>query len=205
MNKSTLKRSTFRKPEMKSTSIKPMIKCKNKACRTPFAPARPFITWCSDDCGAVLGLEKVAKKKAKEARAERAEIKKKLLEHKPLAYWEKIAERLCNEYIRSRDPDICISCGVTQSSAFQAGHYISVGANKTLRYNEFNIHKQCIKCNLFEGSNAIQYRINLVKKIGIEKVEWLESWHSPIKMTAALAQEIAEYFKQKLRELKNGR
>lgn len=184
-------------------------KCSSKACRKPFVPARPFITWCCDDCGAVVALELLAKKKAKDARAERAANKRKIAEHKkqleahkPLPYWLAIAERHCNAYIRARDPNICISCGVTYSSAWQAGHYIAVGANSTLRFHEDNIHKQCIQCNMFKGSNAIPYREGLLAKIGLERLEWLEGWHPAVKMTAEAAQEIAEHFRKKLRELK---
>lgn len=178
------------------------VKCKNRACRAPFLRDRPFITWCSDDCAVVIGLERIAKQKAKVARAERAADKKKLEQHKPLEYWLKKTEAACNEYIRARDPDVCISCGVTDSSAWQAGHYVSVGANCTLRYHEDNIHKQCIQCNMFKGSNAIEYRIRLIDKIGLERVEWLESWHSPVKMTRAAAEEIEAHYKAKLRALK---
>jgi len=176
-------------------------KCSSKECRKPFVPARLFITWCSPECGTVVALERVARQKAKDARAERAADKVKLEQHKPLPYWLAIAERHCNAYIRARDPDICISCGVTHSSAWQAGHYIAVGANSTLRFHEDNIHKQCIQCNMFKGSNAIPYREGLLAKIGLERLEWLEGWHPAVKMTAAAAQEIAEYFKKKLREL----
>jgi len=185
-----------------------MRKCKNAACRTRFVPPQPWIRHCSDDCGVVLGLMAIEKKKEAEARqkrraekAQRIADKAALEKHKPLAYFEKIAERHCNAYIRARDPDVCISCGVTHSSAWQAGHFISVGSNSTLRYNEDNIHKQCVQCNLFKGSNATQYRIGLVAKIGIERVEALEAWHSPIKVTAEFCKEIAEMYKSKLKAL----
>lgn len=182
-------------------------RCANRACRAPCLPdARvPFKDWCSDDCAVVLGLERAAKRKAKEQRADRAETKKKLEQHKPLEYWLKKTEVACNAYIRARDPNICISCGVTDSSAWQAGHYISVGANGTLRFNEDNIHKQCIHCNMHKASNALEYRPRLIAKIGLERVEWLESWHSPVKMTREAAQELEAYYKAKLRALKASR
>lgn len=187
-------------------------KCANRACRAPYLPsvAQPFKNWCSDDCGTVLALEKLAKQKAKALRAERAvakadrvATKAKLVEHKPLSYWLAKTERVCNEYIRARDPDVCISCGVRHSSAWQAGHYVSVGAICTLRFNEDNIHKQCIQCNMFEGSNAKMYRLGLIEKIGIARVEWLEGWHSTVKLTRAACEEIEAMYKAKLKALKN--
>lgn len=179
-------------------------KCANKDCRAPFLPPAPFITWCGPDCGAVVALDLVAKRKTKIAKAERAETKRKLAEFKPLSYWLGIAERHCNAYIRARDPDICISCGVMHSSAWQAGHYKSVGALGTLRFHEDNIHKQCIKCNMELGGNAIQYRLGLLAKIGVERIDWLESWHPTVKMTAEYAQEVAETYKKKLKALRGG-
>lgn len=199
-----LKRTGFKPAEPKPAKGPKPKKCANRACRAAFMPdpRAPFQTWCSGDCAVIIGMEKVAKQKAAKAKAERAEVKAKLEQHKPLEYWLKKAESACNEYIRARDPDICISCGVTHSSAWQAGHYISVGANKTIRYHEDNIHKQCIHCNMHKASNATEYRIRLLEKIGVERVEWLESWHPPVKMTRAAAEEIEAYYKQKLKTLK---
>ena len=45
----------------------------------------------------------------------------------------------------------------------------------------FNVSKQCKKCNASsndfahkEATVSANYRINLIKKIGLKKVEWLE-------------------------------
>lgn len=212
IRKSELNRTAF-KVKAPAAETKPAKgprtrKCSSKECRKPFVPPEPFIRWCSIECGAAIALEKLAKQKLKVARAERAvkrlekaETKSKLEQHKPLEYWLKKTERACNEYIRARDPNICISCGVTDSSAWQAGHYVSVGANGTLRFNEDNIHKQCIQCNMFKGSNATAYRIGLIEKIGLERVEALEAWHTPIKMTRAACEELETYFRLKLKQL----
>jgi len=162
---------------------------------------RPGAKVCSPECAIKFNDQLIEKAARIAAKKQAAADRTALLQFKPLSYWEKIAERHCNAYIRARDPDECISCGVTKSSAWQAGHYISVGANKTLRYNEQNIHKQCVQCNVFEGSNAIQYRIGLVHKIGFAEVEKLEGWHAPIKLTAEYLQEVAEHYRKKLKEL----
>lgn len=206
-----MKRTAFKAKEPKPPAGPKPRKCANKECRAPYLPdpKQPFKVWCSDDCAAHIALERLAKQKAKESRESRAAAKaqrmadkKKLEEHKPLAYFLNKAERACNAYIRARDPDVCISCGVTHTTAWQAGHYVSVGANSTLRFHEDNIHKQCIQCNMHKASNALEYRPRLVNKIGLERVEWLESWHPPIKITREAAEEIEAYFKAKLAALK---
>lgn len=196
--------STIKAAEPKPPRGPRAKKCAIKGCRTLFTPRDSRERWCSPECGVAFALELVAKQKIKAARAERIAIKKKLEQHKPLEYWLKKAEAACNAYIRARDPDVCISCGVTHSSAWQAGHYISVGANRTLRYNEDNIHKQCIQCNMHKASNATEYRIRLLEKIGLERVEYLESWHSPVKMTREAAEEIEAHYKTKLKQLQKG-
>lgn len=206
--RSPMKRSTPTK-EARPPKGPRMHKCSSKACRKPFVRPSSLQTWCSLECGLAIALERLAKQQEKAARAkrvalklERAEDKKKLEQHKPLEYWLKKAEAACNEYIRARDPDICISCGVTHSSAWQAGHYVSVGANRTLRFHEDNIHKQCIHCNMHNSGNATPYRVRLLEKIGRERVEWLESWHPPVKMTREAAEEIEAQYKAKLKALK---
>ena len=40
-----------------------------------------------------------------------------------------------------------------------------------------------IYCNINLSGNIENYRINLVKKIGLENVEWLEGKHEPKKYT----------------------
>lgn len=178
-------------------------KCSN--CGTSFVQQRMGQQVCSLPCAQSFGRRISEQQRRKAERAERAETKAKLLEHKPLEYFEKKAEAACNAFIRARDPDICISCGVTHSSAWQAGHFISVGANCTLRYHEDNIHKQCIQCNMFKGSNAIEYEKRLFLKIGQERLDWLKSWHPTVKMTRAAAEEIEAHYKAKLKTLKESR
>jgi hypothetical protein len=184
-------------------------KCKVSTCRTPFMPQHPFQKWCGLDCAAVLGLAAVKKKKEREQseqrkkeKAERAERKAKLEKHRPLSHFEKRAERACNDYCRTRDEDDpCISCGTYQSVAWQAGHYLSVGAHPTLRYNPDNIHKQCYECNVPKSGNQAAYRIGLVAKIGVSRVEALEAWHPPVKMTREACLQIEAEFRRLLKEL----
>lgn len=172
-----------------------------KVCRK--APVYKFgAKVCGSECAQTYIEQMNTKAERAKAKAQKSADKAALEQYKPLKYWESIAERHCNAYIRARDPNVCISCGVTHASAWQAGHYISVGANKTLRYTEDNIHKQCIHCNMHLASNAIEYRRGLIEKIGVERVEALEAWHPAMKLTKEYLQEVAEYFKKKLKELK---
>lgn len=82
-------------------------------------------------------------------------------------------QRVVNKYCRDRDVKKgCISCG--KHVKLQGGHYIPQGSCSFLRYDVLNIHGQCFSCNHFKSGNLTEYRINLVKKIGLEEVEKLE-------------------------------
>lgn len=86
-----------------------------------------------------------------------------------------------NEYIRLRDTKNgigqCISCKKIlkiPSAQAQAGHYYSGGNYPLMKFEESNVHLQCKKCNYFLSGNLLEYQINLVKKIGIDKLKWLD-------------------------------
>lgn len=181
-------------------------KCGNRACRAPYEVdvKRPWKNWCSDDCAVVIAIAKVDAQKAKKQRTERQDTKAKLIALEPLEYFLKKAERACNAYIRARDAGQgCISCGRHDADVWNAGHFISVGANRTLRFHEDNIHLQCARpCNKDKGGNIHEYRKGLQKKIGPERLAYLDGWHEPVKMTREKAEGIERYYKAKLKQLK---
>lgn len=85
------------------------------------------------------------------------------------------AQIVFNAWIRNRDKDLpCISCGSYNTE--HASHFYSCGKHTNLRFNEDNVHLACKKCNYFLHGNLIEYRKNLIKKIGIERVEKLDMW-----------------------------
>jgi len=109
------------------------------------------------------------------------------------------ATTVFNRFIRNRDHDeSCISCG--NFTTLQAGHYYSAGRFPALRFNENNVHGQCMKCNYYESGNLINYRKNLIHKIGIDEVEKLDrvaeqSKQNQFKWDALYLIEIIEKYK----------
>jgi hypothetical protein len=92
---------------------------------------------------------------------------------KTYAELKRKAVNVFNSYIRKRDVDLgCISCG--SHNQIQAGHYYSAGHYELLRFDEDNVHSQCLRCNYFLSGNLTHYRENLIKKIGIERVDKLD-------------------------------
>ncbi len=93
--------------------------------------------------------------------------------NKSTAYLKKKAQEVFNKWIRERDKDQpCISCGSWNTA--HASHYFSAGKHNHLRFDEDNVHISCVFCNTFEHGNLINYRHELIKRIGIERLEALE-------------------------------
>ena len=155
---------------------------------------------CSPKCA--LDLTRQNAQKAQE-RAEKKKQRERKAKLKSRSEWLKEAQSVFNKFIRLRDKDQpCISCGRYHQGQYHAGHYRSVGACPELRFCELNVHKQCAPCNDHKSGNIIEYRINLVNKIGADKVAWLERQdHEPKKYTIEDCKAIIKYYKAKIKEL----
>ena len=174
-----------------------MKKLKDKPCKWCGTIFRQYLStdqFCSTYCFIDAHKEKVWKKIVKE----------KKLKLKTRNDYLKDLQKVFNEFIRLRDKDLpCISCGTNKKDIqYHAGHYRSVGSTPELRFNELNCHKQCSKCNNYLSGNLINYRINLIKKIGLDMVEELEKQHEPLKWSIEEINAKIQYYKNILKELK---
>lgn len=171
-----------------------MATAKCKICRTPFVKFSIAHKVCSIPCSIALdSLEK-----EKKARKAYNDAKLKIRTRRE---WLKVAQTVFNQYIRKRDEGLpCIACQRFHKGQNHAGHYLSTGARPELRLEEENCHLQCSVCNNHLSGNIALYRINLIKKIGLERVEWLEGNHEPKKWTIEELQEIIAIYKAKLKE-----
>ena len=159
----------------------------------------PAGTFCNYDHA--IQFANKPKIKAKAERVIHAEKKKKLRDN-DRGYWAKSAQAAFNAYIRKRDEALpCISCQRHHTGQYHAGHYRSVGGNPELRFEPLNNNKQCMPCNSHLSGNLIDYRINLIKKIGQDKVDWLEGPHKAKRYTLDDLKEIQAKYKDKLKEL----
>ena len=149
-------------------------------------------------CSVQCAVEKTKQDNKKAWNKEKTERKEKL---KSLSDHLAEVQKACNAYIRKRDEGhLCISCQKPPKKK-NAGHYKSVGSHPELRFEEDNIHLQCEYCNTYLSGNQINYRENLIKKIGLERVEWLEGPHKPKKYTIERAKELKKEFKEKLKNI----
>jgi len=143
-----------------------------------------------------------AKKKKAVYKKETTRLKREYRDNDRSFLTEK-AQKACNAYIRERDHiKPCVSCGTTKDIQYCAGHFKTRGAHSELRFNEYNIFKQCNQnCNLKLSGNIVNYRPELIKRIGIKHVEFLEASHTPYKYSLDELREIELYYKDKLKEL----
>lgn len=195
----------------------PRRKCANKECRQWFHPTRDTQTVCGYECATAVAKAQTAKNREdaqrKESARQRAAEKKaraawrqRKAAVKPLKHWEDLTQRVVNDYIRERDADLpCISCGTFDTVQWEAGHYRSRGKASHLRYNEDNIHKQCHHCNVALSANQQQYRIYLIVKIGVERVEALENNNAPHRYTVEELEAIRKHYSALRRKLIKGR
>lgn len=127
---------------------------------------------------------------------------------------KKAAQTWFNKYIRLRDTDDngfgnCISSGRILkygTDEAQAGHYFSAGHYQSLRFNEHNVNLQSKADNYYKHGNLLEYRKNLIKKIGLESVEALEEFaerskKETYKEDRFLYIEIIELYKEKCKKL----
>lgn len=188
---------------------KPPKQHKCKECGAYYIKKQSMQQVCSMECAIAYSKRKAEEKRKKQEKSDRLEAgrrmraRKEALKSRP--DWLKEAQKAFNEFIRLRDKDLpCISCGRYHEGQYHAGHYRSVGAYPELRFNEDNVHKQCSVCNNHKSGNAIEYRINLIRKIGLEKVEFLERHdHQPLKLSIDEIKELIRVYKAKCKGLEN--
>ena len=170
-------------------------------CRSPFPPRSMTHKVCSGECGASLAAKE---RLMRERKADK--VRKNAL--KTRSDWIKEAQTEFNAFIRARDSNQpCICCDRTKvdnhltGSSWDAGHYRSTGSAPHMRFVENNVHRQLVYCNQYKAGNAVDYRIGLIKRIGIEAVEALESDNTVRKYTTDDLKAIKATYKAKLKQL----
>jgi hypothetical protein len=168
-------------------------------CPREFIPRSSFATVCSQRCA--MRKLKADKTKEREAFRERREA------IKTIPQLIKEAQHAFNAYVRERDRQAghrCISSGRVldwSGNGVDAGHYRSVGSASHLRFNENNCHAQSKHDNQWKSGNAVDYRIGLIQRIGLEAVEALEADNTPHKWTREELIAIRATYKAKLKQL----
>ena len=176
---------------------------KCRVCKEKFDAFNSLQFTCGAKCAIEWAKKDIKTKKKKQHKLDKERVKTR-------GQCLKEAQIEFNKFIRHRDDgDNCICCnGSTNDnhltgSGWDAGHYLSTGARPNLRFDEDNCHRQLVKCNRFLSGNAASYRIGLVKKIGIDRVEALECNHKEKKYTIDQLKEIKRVYREKTKQLIN--
>lgn len=149
-------------------------KLRQKKCQTcgeRFAPFQPMQKACSPGCA--IGLVRKEKRKAvkQDTRRRRQALK-------PISKLMSETQAVINRYVRLRDrAKGCVSCDrpATWDGQWHASHFHPRGRSSRLRFNLNNIHKSCSVCNAHLSGNLLHYKPELIRRIGREEFDWMES------------------------------
>ena len=189
-------------------AAKPPRPKKCRVCRETFTPRKALQVVCSPNCGLLHAKQKRERERKALAKIERKAIKARKEKLKSRGDYLREAQKAFNEFIRWRDRvagHACISSGRPldwSGNAVDCGHYRSVGSAPHLRFDERNAHAQDKHDNRYLSGNAVDYRIGLIKRIGLESVEALEADQEPKHYSIDDLKQIKAQYRQKLRELK---
>lgn len=181
---------------------------KQKTCKSCGGKFRPSLS-TQKACGVKCALEQ-AKKPENQAVArkaiaqrERQEIQVRKQKLKSRADYVKEAQAVFNQWVRLRDEaQPCISCGRHHQGKYDAGHYRTTAACPELRFDPLNVHKQCSPCNTQLSGNIVEYRLELIRRIGQERVDWIEGPHEAKRYTIDDLKAIKAEYRAKIKHLK---
>lgn len=180
--------------------------CRLPVDRWPIQPRNRLAKVCSIECASVLARVEGEKQARRQLR-----VRKEALKTHPQLVKE--AQRAFNRYRREATKHMgCVSCGKPYrendgitGQAFDCGHWRSTGSAPHLRFTENNAWAQCVHCNKHLSGNVIPYRVELIKRIGLEAVEELENDNAVRRYTKDELREIKAEYNRKYNELKKQR
>lgn len=154
-------------------------------CSTEYTPRSSLQKVCHNYKCAMEFNRQVEERNAareirKQERLQRDDLRQRREKLKGKSEWNREAQAAVNKFIFWRDyGDPCIACGKplnygVRGGAVDASHYRSRGAAPWLRFNIFNNNAGCVHCNRDLSGNLIPYRINLIEKFGLHRVERIE-------------------------------
>lgn len=170
-----------------------------KKCRFCKKPFKPTYSTTQIYCGVSCALNADKTKIKKWIEKERTKEQKEALLSK--GHYIQILQTLVNKIVRELDKDKpCISCGKTKVKQWHAGHFRKVSTYGYLRFDLFNIYKQCSHCNKELDGNEFEYGKSLDKMGQLEIIEQHKAKYNGLRFTIL---ELKEAIKQAKIILKN--
>ncbi len=151
--------------------MKPKREIKCVVCGDKFIRWNTFQKVCQNPDCIIANSKKIQKKNiAKEKREFRSNDKPTLRRD-----CQKIANRLGKLHNMIKGHSECVTCGGFNKLQMDGGHCFPTSTYSPIRYYTLQIRPQCVKDNRFNGGMPTEFKAYLVKELGKEKVEWLES------------------------------
>jgi hypothetical protein len=171
---------------------------KCKYCKNSFEPIAFLQKNCFDpECV----MEWIQETKEKNWKRKKAKLKAELM---TVQDYIKIAQQVFNKFIRLRDAgENCISCNKPALKE-NAGHFYNANNHWNVRFNEHNVNLQCEYCNTYLHGNLIEYRENLILKIGFYKFCILKEESSKTrKFSIDELKDLINVYKAKIKNIEN--
>ena len=156
------------------------IRC--KVCQTVFEPKQFLQATCDYKCAIEYSKILKANNIKLEWKKTKSDLKDKL---KTISSYKNDLQKEINTIVRLIDKGHgCIATG-SKDGKKNAGHYISVGSNDTLRYHLENIWIQSEHSNMWKSGDTLRYQEGIVSLYGKEYLEHLNALKSikPIKLS----------------------
>ena len=176
-------------------------KKKCKICKTEFYPHTSLQVVCSVKCSIEYTNTKIKQDAVKKARKRRKEGLEELMTKSD---WKKKLQATFNTYIRLRDINKgCVSCETSLlNRKYDAGHFYPT-TYEGLRFDERNVHGQCVPCNRNLHGNLHEYKKRITNRISKEDLKWLDNnRHKRLDMNITDIKEMLVFYKNKIKEIK---
>jgi len=174
----------------------PFKEKKCKACSSTFKAYKSTAQVCSNTCAIQYAKTKRIAIEKRESNVRLKKLKEDLLTIQQLV---SIVQVVFNKYVRERDKNLpCISCSKLLVGKFDAGHYHNANNHWNVRFDERNVHGQCVYCNQHLSANLINYRSGLLNRIGEQQLAELDSIANETrKFTKSELYSIMAYYRNK--------
>lgn len=176
-------------------------------CGLEFIPKNSLHVAATPECAIRIAKAKAERRHKEAEKVARKAVKERKEALKTRSDYIKECQKAFNAFIRARDRGKpCICCGKPwreggAGGAFDCGHYRSVGSAPHLRFVETNAHGQDKQCNRWGSGRAVDYRIGLIARIGLEAVEALEADQTDRKYTIDELKVMIADYRRRTREL----
>lgn len=153
------------------------------------------------EAGKIEFEKRKIKVKAKNWKEEKAKMKESV---KTLSDYKSDLQKEINLIVRLIDNGhACIATGSFEGKK-NAGHYISIGSNDTLRFHLENIWLQSEHSNMWKSGDTLRYQQGIIKLFGVNYLEYMNGLQSipVIKLTSEEIKEKIKICREIVKELK---